>query len=87
MFSQIIDKFIEKSPITVMAQGLLEHLLNQDKLDEWFENNSGTQYTHKLLFSSVIDIMLSVVCQVRSTVHVAFQKSAINLKRDKIRNW
>ncbi|MCK5917414.1 MAG: hypothetical protein KAG34_03260 [Cocleimonas sp.] len=63
MFSQIIDKFIEKSPITVMAQGLLEHLLNQDKLDEWFENNSGTQYTHKLLFSSVIDIMLSVVCQ------------------------
>ncbi len=75
MFSQIIDKFIEKSPITVMAQGLLEHLLNQNKLDEWFENNNGTQYTRKLLFSSVIDIMLSVVCQVRSSVHVAFQKS------------
>ena len=31
-----------------MAQGLLEQLLNKDKLDEWFDDHCGTQYTRDL---------------------------------------
>ena len=75
LFSAVLQKFIDKSPITVMIQGLLEQLLNADKLDQWFENNRGTQYTRNLLFSSVIAIMLHVVCQIRTSVKVAYQKS------------
>lgn len=75
LFSAILEKFVNKSPVTVMAQGLLEQLLNQDKLDEWFDEHCGTQYTRDLMFSSVVDILLSVVCQVKSSVHVAYQKS------------
>jgi len=75
LFSAILEKFVNKSPVTVMAQGLLEQLLNKDELDEWFDHHCGVQYTRDLLFSSVVDILLSVVCQVKSSVYVAYQKS------------
>ena len=58
-----------------MAHGLLENLLNAEKLDTWFENNSGTQYTRELLFSSIVAIMLDVVCQIRTSVHAAYRKA------------
>lgn len=74
LFSDILQKFIDKSPITVMVQGLLEQLLNADKLDQWFENNSRSQYTRQLLFSSVVAIMMEVVCQIKESVNVAYQK-------------
>ena len=48
-FDSILQKFVKKSPVTVMVQGLLEYLLNADKLNEWFENNNGIQYTRNLL--------------------------------------
>lgn len=75
LFSTVLQKFIDKSPVTVMVQGLLEQLLNADKLNQWFEKNSKSQYTRDLLFSSVISIMLDVVCQIRASVNVAYQKS------------
>ncbi len=74
-FSSILQKFVNKSPVTVMVQGLLEYLLNAERLNEWFENNNGIQYTRNLLFSSVVAIMFEVVCQIRKTVHVAYRKS------------
>ncbi len=39
LFSTVLQKFINKSPITVMIQGLLEQLLNAEKLDQWFNKN------------------------------------------------
>ncbi|MCK5871844.1 MAG: transposase [Methylococcales bacterium] len=75
LFSAVLQKFIDKSPVTVMVQGLLEQLLNAEKLNQWFDNNSGVQYTRNLLFSSVIAIMLDVVCQTRASVKAAHQKS------------
>jgi IS4 transposase len=75
LFSNILQKFIDQSPVTVMVQGLLEQLLNADKLNQWFKNNSRSQYTRELLFSSVVAIMLEVVCQIRNSVNVAYQKA------------
>jgi IS4 transposase len=75
LFSPILQKFIDRSPVTVIVQGLLENLLNAEKLDEWFKNNSGIQYTRELLFSSIVAIMLDVVCQLRTSVHAAYRKA------------
>jgi len=75
LFSPILQKFVDKSPVTVIVHGLLENLLNAEKLDEWFEANSSTQYTRELLFSSIVAIMLEVVCQIRTSVHVAYRKA------------
>jgi hypothetical protein len=48
MFGQILQKFAEKSPATVMVRALLEQLLNPEKLDQWFEVTRQTQYTRDL---------------------------------------
>jgi hypothetical protein len=75
LFSNTLQKFINKSPVTVMVQGLLENLLNANKLDQWFENNSKKQYTRELLFSSVVAIMLEVVCQIKTSIHIAYRNA------------
>lgn len=58
-----------------MVQGLLEQILNEDKLNAWFEANRGRQYTGELLFSTVVALMLEVVCQMRKSVHVAYRNT------------
>lgn len=74
-FSNVLQKFINKSPVTVMVQGLLEQILNEEKLNSWFEENRGRQYTNELLFSTVVALMLEVVCQMRASVHVAYRNT------------
>ena len=74
-FSNVLQKFIHVSPATVMVQGLLEQILNEDKLNIWFEANRGRQYTGELLFSTVVALMLEVVCQMRASVHVAYRNT------------
>ena len=75
MLNPVFDRFVEQSPISVMARGMMERILNPAQLDEWFENTAQEQYTRELLFSSVFDIMSQVVCGVHSSVHAAYQAS------------
>ena len=90
MFGEILQVFAEKSPVTVMVHGLLERFLNAEKIDEWFDSVRDTQYTRKILFSSVLGIMLEVVCKIRSNVHAAYLNSDIDASRialyDKLKN-
>lgn len=73
MFEGILEKFAEKSAVTVMVGGLMERVLNAEALDAWFEKTRQRQYTRELLFSTVLSLMLEVVCQVRNSVHAAYQ--------------
>jgi hypothetical protein len=73
MLSPIFERFIEKSPISVMARGMMERALNPEQLDQWFDKTAEAQYTRDLLFSSVFDIMSQVVCGSRKSVHAAYQ--------------
>jgi IS4 transposase len=75
MLSPIFERFIEKSPISVMARGMMERALNPEQLDQWFEKTAEAQYTKDLLFSSVFDIMSQVVCGSQKSVHAAYQAS------------
>lgn len=77
MFSEILQKFAEKSPITVMVRGLLEHWLNPDKIDQWFDSVRQVQYTKEILFSSIVSLMLQVVCKIRPSVHSAYRHADI----------
>lgn len=81
MFDAILQTFAEKSPVTVMVQGLLERLLNAEKIDRWFASVSEVQYTKKILFSSVISVMLQVVCRVHKNVHSAYLHASIDASR------
>lgn len=64
MFGEILQKFADKSPITVMVRGLLENLLNPEKIDQWFDSVRQVQYTKEILFSSIVSLMLQVVCKI-----------------------
>ena len=75
MLSPIFEKFVEKSPVSIIARGMMERVLNPEQLDQWFEKTAQEQYTKDLLFSSVFDVMTQVVSGSRHSVHAAYQAS------------
>jgi IS4 transposase len=62
VLATIFDQFVADSPLTVMARALLENALQPGPIDEMFERTAKVQYTDKLLFSTVVDMMAMVVC-------------------------
>jgi IS4 transposase len=76
ILGQVFERFIEKSPVSVMVRGLLETILSPQRLDELFEKNTTTQYTKELLFSTVVEIMSLVACGIRPSIHAAYQAQA-----------
>ena len=75
MLSSIFKPFVEKSPIPVMARGMMERVLNPDQLNKWFDSTANAQYTKDLLFSTIFDIMSQVVMGSRRSVNAAYQAS------------
>ena len=73
MLGKIFEPFVNKSPVSVMARGLAERILQPQKLDSWFENLDTLQYTRDLLFSSVFNLMSQVVCGSQKSVNAAYQ--------------
>ena len=75
MLSPVFEQFANKSPISVMARGMMERVLNPSQLDQWFNETAEQQYTKELMFSTVFDLMSQVVCGSRRSVHAAYQAS------------
>jgi IS4 transposase len=78
-FGKVFEPFIQERPIAVMARGVLENLLNPERIDELFERTAEIQYTRELTFSSVVDLMGQVVLGVQPSVHAAYQAQAKKL--------
>src|SRR5512147_2403003 len=76
ILSDVIERFSQDSPLSVMAQGVMENALNPQILDELFEDVAEKQFTNKLLFSTIVDLMSVVVCRIRPSIHAAFQARA-----------
>jgi IS4 transposase len=79
IFSDVFERFIADSPVTVMTQAILENALPPATIDQLFEDFAEQQYTRKLLFSDVVDLMSTVVCRVRPSINAAFKKVAPSL--------
>src|SRR5215470_8368558 len=73
MLGAVFERFVEKSPISVMVRASLERVLGADRLDLWYERTAQKQYTRDLLFSSVYDLMNPVVVCVQPSVRAAYQ--------------
>src|SRR5277367_4032672 len=76
VLNEVFERFFQDSPLSVMAQGIMENALNPQILDELFEDVAQKQFTNKLLFSTVVDLMSTVVCRIRPSIHAAFQARA-----------
>jgi IS4 transposase len=76
ILNDVFERFTQDAPLSVMAQGIMENALNPQILDQLFEDVARKQFTHKLLFSTIVDLMSVVVCRIRPSIHAAFQARA-----------
>ena len=73
IFSSIFERFVQSSPVTVMVRATMERILSAENLDELFEATAERQYTRELLFSTVVNLMSLVVCNIRPSVNAAYR--------------
>lgn len=73
IFAEVFERFVEQSPVPVMVRATLENVLAAERMDKLFLRHAVRQRPSELLFSTVADLMGSVVCQVRPSVHAAYQ--------------
>jgi hypothetical protein len=73
MLGAVFERFVEKSPISVMVRGTLERVLGPDPLDWWYERTAKKQYTRERLFSTVYDLMSQVVFRLQPSIHAAYR--------------
>src|SRR4051812_32139211 len=74
--SDVFERFVEDSPVSVMVQTLMENALSPTTVDTLFERHAELQYTRELLFSDVVHLMSPVVCGIRPSINSAFKKMA-----------
>ncbi len=67
----VVERFVEQTPVTVMARLALQRALEPAWLDALFEEHRQTQYTRELLFSTTVEIMSVVAVGLRPSVHAA----------------
>src|ERR687894_193880 len=79
ILGDIFERFAQDSPLSVMARGVMENALGPTLIDELFEGVAEKQYTKRLLFSSIVDLMSLVVCRIRPAIHAAYQAHAETL--------
>ena len=76
VLDDVFDRFARLSPVAVMARAAVEHALAPEAIDALFERAAQRQYTRTLLFSSVVDLMGSVVARVQPAVNAAYRAKA-----------
>mgnify|MGYP001609233517 CR=1 FL=1 len=70
---EVLEKFGKQSPVSVMTQAIMEHAMSAEALDAVFAEEAKDQYTRKLLFSTVVDVLGNVVVRTHKSVNAAHQ--------------
>src|ERR671925_537891 len=76
VLGEVFERFANDSPVCVMARATLERALAPAAVDALFEQVAERQYTRTLVFSTVVDLMSTVVCRIRPSIHAAYQAKA-----------
>jgi IS4 transposase len=69
--NEVLERFSQQTPLTVMAQLGMQRALDAQWIDELFEQESQSQYTRELLFSTTVELMSLVALGLRPSVHAA----------------
>src|SRR5512132_76862 len=72
---EVVERFTQQAPISVMFRTLLEHALDPAEIDRLFEENATRQYTREVLFSAIVELMGAVVCGAQPSVRAAYLAS------------
>src|SRR5215469_17060427 len=74
LLDKVFEPFIKEKPICVMARAVLQRILDPQPIDQLFARTAQRQYTHELLFSSLVDLMTRVVLGQEPSVHAAYRQ-------------
>jgi hypothetical protein len=74
VFSEVLRRFVQQTPVCVMCGVVLENVLAAKKLDELFQRSAQRQYQRELLFSTMVDLMSLVVARIERSPHSAYQR-------------
>jgi IS4 transposase len=74
MVATIFERFVQESPVAVMVRATLENAFSAPALDRLFMGAAEQQYTRTLLFSTVVELMTTVVLRQEKSLHAAFQQ-------------
>jgi hypothetical protein len=70
----MFERFIEQSPLSVMARATIEHAFSAKALDDLFERTAQSGYTRELLFSTTVELMALVVAGKAPTIQAAYRQ-------------
>jgi IS4 transposase len=73
LFDKVLQRFVDRSPATVMMRGVMEYAFPPERLDELFREHARKQYEDELLFSSVVNVLALAVTGNRRSVHAAYE--------------
>jgi len=76
MLGEVFQRFVQRSPISVMVRGTLERVLGAEQLNQFYARTANNQYTRELLFSTVYELMSDVVFRHQPSVRAAYQARA-----------
>ena len=62
------EKFIDRSPVSVMVRGTLERVFDPEKLERVFTTHALLQYTRELTFAQCVGLMSDVVFRIVPSV-------------------
>jgi Transposase DDE domain len=68
----MFQRFMEKSPVTVMVRSTLERVLSPAAIDSIFAKSAVRQVESELLFSSVVELLALVVWRQRDSINQAY---------------
>lgn len=74
VFDEVLQPFIEKSPVSVIFRGVLENIFSPQRLDDIFEKSATRQVERQLLFSTCASLMSLVVSGARKSVNAAYRE-------------
>jgi len=79
MFTEIFNKFTDKAPISIIFRATLERTINSDFINNLYDDVSQKQYTRKLLFSTIFELMSVVVCKIKPSINAAYKENRDNI--------
>lgn len=75
----VVERFLKRSPLTVMAHLTLRRALAAAWLDALCARHAERQYVRSLLFSPVVDLLGSVTFGFRPSIHAAVKAAGATL--------
>lgn len=79
VFSDVLQRFVHRKPISVMVRAILEKQFSAARLDDVFARTAQRQYTKELAFSTCAHLLSQVTLGTAPSVHAAFKQERESL--------